>query len=292
MKKLHFQTSIGIVFLFLLILTGCKKQSPPSPADGGKTRLSKVFLNGKLVSEYVYNETGRLRQVIFFNGFDSTKTSSVDFEYDEKDRIKVYRGSLLNVLNSKRKVEIIYNGLGEIEKEIYKDTITNTNNNIYVEDHYDLTYESVPNGRREITVLKTSPGFPNRVLEKTVYSVHNSGPLFGNIAEVHEYENATPSSPGMIRYSRYYRYSTDSPTNADINAANPYTYAATYGWGIIKRSPNVPITEILVDRASNGETYYTTHRYMLDANNLIIEDKEHEQYGSDPIWTYHYIEVR
>lgn len=84
MKRTLFKTSV--VFLAVLCATACNDD--PGLSLPTETVLSKVFLDGKLESEYVYNSDRQLERILQYDGSNGQLKNYVKFEYDTRGNLQ------------------------------------------------------------------------------------------------------------------------------------------------------------------------------------------------------------
>jgi hypothetical protein len=78
------------IFLIILVaasVVACKKDG--SGSGGGKLLLSKIFFNGLLINEYIYNIDGKITRINNYltGGGQSTLTSYFIYQYNSEGRI-------------------------------------------------------------------------------------------------------------------------------------------------------------------------------------------------------------
>ena len=85
MEKMHRMVAL-LIGVMVCIHPSCKKSGPnPAPTE---TVLSKVFRNGQLQSEYVYDAAKRLEKINQYQVSTGQLQSTVSFHYDNAGRVE------------------------------------------------------------------------------------------------------------------------------------------------------------------------------------------------------------
>jgi hypothetical protein len=283
----------ALVLLSSFGLTACRKTyAPPTPEEGGKFRLAKVFRNDQLYRQYEYSDTGRLLRTSFEPGRSTAETA--EFTYDNTGRIvsarKEHPFSGIYILS-----EVFYNSDNDLERRTEK-VFRTSNNELLGQYQTDIAYASIPNiGRRVTVVTRLLPSGPLTSREIYSYYFSNDYPkLQGSLKSL---QKANFSDSAVFNYVfQSGAYTEDTPP---VNAQNPYQYANTYGYELVKPSVHVP-SHLLDDYYRNGSilyggtTYYSYTKINLD--NLIeqstevidLPNREREVVN----WKYEYIKVK
>lgn len=285
--------SVAIALLSLLSLTACRKNyAPPTPDEGGKFRLAKVFKNGILYREYEYSDTGRLLRTSFEPGRSTAETA--EFTYDNQGRIiaarKEHPFTGIYILS-----EVVYNSNSDLERRTEK-VYRSNNNQLLGEYQSDITYAPIENiGKRVTIVTRLLPSGP--VTSKEIYSYYTSKAYPRILGSLKSLQQINSSDSAIYEYT-YTKDNYDYHT-PPVSAQNPYQYANTYGYELVR--PSVYVASKMSD------TYYRSSILLfggfrlydyakINLENLIEECKEvifwPNQDDERITWKYEYITVK
>ncbi len=195
---------------FILLLHGCSKEN-----ISGSAKISRIYANGQLQSEYSYNSLGLLQGHVMY-GFPGRKMMEESFTYDGSGRLTKKETALdfssgPNPVWSYSYTDYIYRSDGRVSAEI---NYLKQGSNYVVSSKAQPTYD--PGGRMVTRRLL----LPNDSLARlTTYNYDNIGNII--LKEEYSYNNSVPHIE--------YRYSYDAfdnkvnPHAGMPNSAPPYS---------------------------------------------------------------------